>query len=206
MTDPRLSGATAATGESKKRPIWLWILLGLVILGLLIWWLVAALTDDDDGDVSTDASSSVEQTTETETSTATATPTDTAAPETTPTAGEGVLLVGDVDAFAPGTDLSLTIGDPAVANSVQIAAVVADEAFFVGPGPGQTVLVRLQPFGGADDPESPGTYEVGDTVSFSGTVREIDQTFLDELKLFTPSAELQTGDVYVQVDEIILEG
>lgn len=211
MTDPRTTGATAAEGEKKTNLLWLWILLAVIIVGLLLWWLISALTGDDDADATGTVTTTVEETeTETETTataTATETPSATASPgDATPTAGVGMLVVGAVEAFAPGTDLTQAIGEPAVANAVQIQAVVADEAFYVGPSDEQAVLVRLEPFAGPGEPESPTVYEEGDTVSFSGTAQEIDQSLLDSLQLYDPAEDINPGDVYIQADEITVEG
>ncbi|OMQ14778.1 hypothetical protein A7K94_0214185 [Modestobacter sp. VKM Ac-2676] len=182
--------------------MWPWILLAALIAALLIWWLVAEFTGDEDVDPS--AGTAVTETTvatETE-ATATATATATPSPDAADGPGLGVVLIGDLDALAPDVDLSESVGEPVEANSVQVQAVVADEAFFVGPEPGQTIMVRLQPFGGAGDEESPFQVQEGETVSFSGTLEEIDEEFLSSLQLYMPADELETGDYYVQASEI----
>ncbi|MCZ2822835.1 MULTISPECIES: hypothetical protein [unclassified Modestobacter] len=201
MTDPRTSGATVAA--AKKRPIWPWLLLAALIAALALWWLIAEFTgDDDDLDVGADTGAVVEETTtETETE---VTGTETETPAATPDIGLGTVLIGDLDALAPDVDLSASVGEPVEANTVEVQAVVADEAFFVGPEAGQTIMVRLQPFGGAGDEESPFEVQEGDTVSFSGTLEEIDEEFLSSLQLYTPADELETGDYYVQASEITL--
>ncbi|MCZ2807100.1 hypothetical protein O2W18_18485 [Modestobacter sp. VKM Ac-2983] len=199
MTDPRDSGATVAA--AKKRPIWPWLLLAALIAALALWWLIAEFTgDDDDLDVGADTGAVVEETTtETETE---VTGTETETPAATPDIGLGTVLIGDLDALAPDVDLSASVGEPVEANTVEVQAVVADEAFFVGPEAGQTIMVRLQPFGGAGDEESPFEVQEGDTVSFSGTLEEIDEEFLSSLQLYMPADELETGDYYVQASEI----
>ncbi|MGY1839266.1 MULTISPECIES: hypothetical protein [unclassified Modestobacter] len=198
MTGPRDSGATVAA--AKKRPVWPWILLAALIAALLIWWLIAEFTGDDDPSATT----AVEETTvatETEV-TATATATATPSPDPAEGAGLGTVLIGDLDALAPDVDLSTSVGEPVEANSVQVQAVVADEAFFVGPEVGRTILVRLQPFSGTEDPESPFQVQEGDTVSFSGTLEQVDEEFLADLQLFDPTTQFETGDFYVQASEI----
>ena len=81
---------------------------------------------------------------------------------------------------------------------------MADEAFYVGPEAGQTILVRLQNFAGQDDAESPVQVEAGDTVSFTGALQEVDEEFLAELQLYQASDELETGDFYIQAEDLTL--
>jgi len=203
-TEPRPRGATAA--EGKKRPIWPWLLLAALIAALLLWWLVAALTGDDDNDAGAGAatSTSIEETTGATQPDATTTATTTATAAAPVPGGPGTVVVGDQDALAPGAQLSGDAGEPVTGTEVTVAAVVADEAFYVGPEAGQTILVRLQQFGGTDAPESPFQVEAGDTVSFSGTLEQIDQDFLDDLQLYDPSTQYSLGDFYVQAGEITL--
>ncbi|MCZ2821261.1 hypothetical protein O2V63_13030 [Modestobacter sp. VKM Ac-2977] len=202
MTEPSTSGATVAA--AKKRPIWPWLLLAALIAALLLWWLIAEFTgDDDDLDVDAGAGAVVEETTtETETE---ITGTETVSPSAPVSEiGLGAVLIGDLDVLDDSVDLSASVGEPVEANTVEVQAVVADEAFFVGPEAGQTIMVRLQPFGGTDDQESPFQVQEGDTVSFSGTLEEITDEFLSELQLYTPAEELETGDYYVQASEVTL--
>ncbi|GAA4732125.1 hypothetical protein GCM10023328_09220 [Modestobacter marinus] len=206
MTEPRDSGATVAA--AKKRPIWPWILLAALIAALALWLLIAEFTGDDDLDTGADAGAVVEETTETETDTETETEVTGTATETPAAVGPeialGAVLVGDLDVLDPAVDLSASAGEPVQANTVQVQAVVADEAFYVGPEAGQTILVRLQPFGGEDDPESPFEVQEGDTVSFGGTLEQVDEEFLAELQLYDPAQQFETGDFYVQASEITL--
>lgn len=205
MTDPRTTGATSV---AKKRTIWPWALLALVVAGLLIWWLVAALTGDDDDTESSasPASTSQEATTTPEESESTGTPTETSAstsPGSVPVVvPAGAVLAGGIDVLDPDADLSGSIGDPVHGEQVQVRSAIADEAFYVGPEVGRTVLVRLQPFAGTGEPESPTAYEEGDTVTFDGTIEQVDQEFLSDLQLYDPSTQLSTGDWYVQASEV----
>lgn len=203
MTATPPSGATRAAGE--KRKLWPWLLLAALIAALIIWWIVAALTGDDDADLDTGAATPDTATSET-TETTEADPTGNASPSPSfaTEVGLGVVLVGDLDALAPDVDLSANLDEPVEANTVEVQEVVADEAFYVGPEAGQTILVRLQPFGGEDDPESPFEVETGDTVSFTGTLRQIDDQFLSELQLYEASDELETGDFYIQAENLTL--
>lgn len=202
MTDPRTTtGATKAA--EKKRPMWPWLLLAALLAALLLWWLIAEFTGDDDVDTDAGAGAVVEETTtETETE---VTGTETVSPSVPASEiGLGTVLVGDLDVLDPSVDLSASVGEPVQANTVEVAAVVADEAFFVGPEAGQTILVRLEEFGGTDSEESPFEVAEGDTVSFGGTLEQIDDEFIAELQLFDPTTQFETGDFYVQASEITL--
>ncbi|MCZ2858713.1 hypothetical protein [Blastococcus sp. VKM Ac-2987] len=210
MTQTPPHGATRVA-EDDKRTLWPWLLLAALIAALLVWWLVAALTGDDDADVDTDAAPGTTTTEVTETTEATETTTEAdptdgapASPTAAAVAVPGAVLVGDLDALAPDVDLSANLDQPVEADTVQVQEVVADEAFYVGPEAGQTILVRLQSFAGGDAPESPFEVEAGDTVSFTGALQQVDDEFLSELRLYDASEELTTGDFYVQVEDITL--
>ena len=216
MTAPHASGATPATG-GPKRTLWPWLLLAAIIAGLLIWWLIESLDDDGD-DLVNGATTAVTETTaptdedlavEDLTDESTEEPTEDGSdadtsPATPAVVPVGGILVGDVDVLDPAADLSGMVGQTVEGNTVDVAQVVADEAFYVGPEPGQTIMVRLQEFAGENAPESPFEVEAGDQVSFTGTLREIDDAFLDELQLFDGVDQLETGDFYVQADDVTL--
>jgi hypothetical protein len=207
MTTPRTTGATAA-GAGEKRTLWPWLLLAALIAGLLLWWLIASLDDDGD-DLDTDATTAVTETTEaveddldpTETeATEDAAPTS---PTTVDVVPVGFVYVGDVDVLDPAADVGALAGEQVEANTVDVVQLVADEAFYVGE-PGRTIMVRLENFAGEGAPESPFEVEVGDQISFTGTLREIDDAFLSELQLFEGVEQVELGDYYVQADDITL--
>ncbi|MGY2083600.1 hypothetical protein [Blastococcus sp. SYSU DS0539] len=178
MTQPRPSGATAA-GE-KSRLLWPWLLLAALITGALGWWLVAALAGGGNRDGG-------------------AVPGTSTAP---PAAPPGAVLVGDLDALAPDVDLSGHVGEPVEGDAVEVREVVADEAFYVGPEAGRTILVRLQTVAAADATGSPFEVEAGDTVSFTGTLEQVDDRLLSELRLHDAAAQREAGDFYVRVEDI----
>lgn len=223
MATPQNTGSHAVTEKRGGGLLWLWLLLGAVVLGLVVWAIAAALDDDDDeletglpvvteevdepdatDSTEEDPTDSTEETEETEAAEETETTEETTTTEAAPVdpAGVGVVLVGDVDIVTSDTDLTTLVGQPVEANTVEVRELVADEAFFVGPEVGQTVMVRLPAFAGEENPESPFSIEEGDTVSFTGTLQEIDEALLSELQLYNPAEELETGEVYVQVEEI----
>ncbi|SDY10832.1 hypothetical protein SAMN05661080_02337 [Modestobacter sp. DSM 44400] len=205
MTEPRTTGATVAA--TKKRPLWPWLLLAALIAALVLWWIIAEFTGDEDPNLDPGAETAIEETTGATEDVEGADSTDAAAttsPAVPTMAGLGVIMVGDLDVLTPNVDLTTSVGEPVEANTVQVQAVVADEAFFVGPEAGQTIMVRLQPFAGSDDPESPFEVETGDRVSFTGTLQQIDEEFLADLQLYDPAQQLEAGDSYVQATDITL--
>lgn len=213
---PQDTGAHAANEKKGGGLLWLWLLLGAIALALIVW-LIAELVDDEGDELEEALPVATEEVTEevtsevtveappatveeTTTSTSTATETTTV-PPAVPVLG--AVLVGDVDVLtAAPEDLSALVGQPVTAESVQVVELVADEAFYVGPEAGSTVLVRLEEFAGDDAPESPFEVEEGGTVSFTGTLEEIDEALLSSLTLYDPAEELELGDYYVQADEI----
>ncbi len=229
MAAPQNTGAHAVTAKRGGGLLWLWLLLGALALALVIWAIAAALDDDDDEfeaavpiateeveepDTTedaeaeeTEATATAEETEATATAeetaaTATAEETVTAEPAVPGSAPVGAVLIGDVDILTDDTGVLELVGQPVEANTVEVRELVADEAFFVGPEAGQTIMVRLPAFAGEDDPESPFSVEEGATVSFTGTLQEIDEALLGELQLYDPAEDLETGEVYVQVEEI----
>ncbi|WP_432487480.1 hypothetical protein [Kineococcus sp. SYSU DK018] len=218
MSAPHETGSHAAEEKRGSRK-WLWLLLAAIAAALILWAILALTGDDDDVDVDTGA---VDPQT---TASAPVTPTDdattsSASPSTSATAGgdptatatatsdpaattvAGAVLVGGVDVLTSGTDLTTLVGQQVQATEVEVTEVVADEAFYVGPQAGQTVLVRLPQFAGADAAESPFTVEQGDVVSFTGSLAEVDDALLSELRNYDPAPDLQVGSVYVQAEQI----
>lgn len=185
MTAPREPQTGAVPVKSKGGVPWWLIALAVLLVALLIWVLFAAF-DDDDGGV------------------------DAAPPVTTGQAvvvdvGDvpaGTAMAGDVDVFADGVAPPALVGDTVTGNAVLVQELVADEAFYVGPEQGNTILVRLEKFAGEGSQESPFSVEAGDKVSFTGELREIDEEFVSQLQLYDPAEELELGDYYVQIDEI----
>ncbi|WP_432535020.1 hypothetical protein [Kineococcus arenarius] len=215
MSAPHETGSHAAEEKRGSRK-WLWLLLAAIAAALILW-AILALTGDDEDDVDavdpqTTASAPVTPTDDESTSsaspstsaTASGDPTATATATSDPaaTAVAGAVLVGGVDVLTSGTDLTTLVGQQVQATEVQVTEVVADEAFYVGPQAGQTVLVRLPQFAGADAAESPFTVEQGDVVSFTGSLAEVDDALLSELRNYDPAPDLQVGSVYVQAEQI----
>lgn len=212
MTTPR-DTSSLRVDESKGRPAWLAWLIGLLLLGLLALLLLFLLDDDDDDvDVDTPAvSQELEVDPEADVEADAEPQPEVAVPENTALddieidvtdVPAGAALAGDVDVFGDqvtGTDI---VGQTVTANEVLVQELVADEAFYVGPEVGNTILVRLQAFAGEDAPESPFQVQEGGRVTFTGELREIDEQFLSELQLYDAAEDLELGDYYVQADQI----
>lgn len=212
MTTPPDTGSHAVDVPKKRSLAWLWILLGVLLLALLAWWLL-----DDDGD-DMDASPTV-VTEQTEEPTVDETEEPLAEETEEPQAGEttepeptgdgsaaatvGLVMVGETDLLAEDADPLTLVGESVEAQDVVVQALVADEAFLVGPSPERTVLVRIVPFAGANEPESPVDVSEGDTVSFTGTVAEWDEAVRADMQLVDEEALAgNAGQVYVQINEL----
>lgn len=207
MSIPPDTGSHAA--EQRRGGLsWLWILLAVILAAIAAWWLFGVLADDEDPEAAPTAAEEVEEPVDseptlTDETTPEGTPADddTAAPTGETAPPDARVVVGDVDLFTADVDLASLVGESVEAEGAEVQAVVADEAFFVGPEPDRTVLVRLPEFAGGQ--ESPFDVQEGDEVSFTGTLEEVDEALLSELQLDDPP-QVETGDVYVQVEELEL--
>jgi hypothetical protein len=208
MTTPR-KPSSVRVDESNGRPAWLPWLIGLLLLGLLALLLWFLLGDDDD-DVAVDTPA-VSQEAEPDVEPDAEPEPEVVVPETNPLddveidvtdVPEGGALAGEVDVFGDQLTGSEIVGQTVTANEVLVQELVADEAFYVGPEIGNTILVRLESFAGEDAPESPFQVEQGGRVTFTGELREIDEQFLSDLQLFDGADGLELGDYYVQADQI----
>lgn len=212
MSTPR-NTTSVRVDETPGRPAWLPWLIGLLLVGLLALLLLFLLGDDDDDDVDVDTPAvSQEVDPDVEADVEADLEPEPVVPDE-PTALDdieidvtdvpaGAALAGEVDVFGDqvtGTDI---VGQTVTANEVLVQELVADEAFYVGPEVGNTILVRLQAFAGEDAPESPFQVEQGGRVTFTGELREIDEQFLSELQLYDGADDLELGDYYVQADQI----
>lgn len=168
--DPRADYAerdrAAGTAVGRKGvPWWLWALLGLLLLGALLFFLYRSRGDTGAGVQGT----GTEQTGGTGTTGGTDTTGDTG---TTGGTGSGEVgtLVAAGQWILPGAadgELAQYAEDDATATSVQVQSVVADEGFWVGPSEDDRVFVHLITEG-----ESGPDVAAGDMVSFTGTMKE----------------------------------
>jgi hypothetical protein len=80
--------------------------------------------------------------------------------------GTQLLPLSGATKVRSGGSLSAYSGERAVARSVQVQSVAADEGFWIGPSSGDRIWVQLT----GPPPESPYTVKAGDRVSFVGKV------------------------------------
>jgi hypothetical protein len=177
-------------------PWWLW-LLGLVLLGLLLWFLIG-LFDDDDVDTAViddlDAVESVE----------TVDPVETAA--------------GPITSIAELADGRNAVGREVDLDDVRVLTLTGDSSFFAGAGPDAATeagaLIVLQGMNeSASLPPPPtgadGMYNVdeGDVVSVEGVLVAFDETVPDYADL--PAADrdraLRSG-VYINATDVEASG
>lgn len=154
---PAAPAAYHRTHDDRRRrhrtPLaWLpWALLGAIALLLLLSLLLASLAGgDDDGGSGATASASTSR-----------------------------LTSGGADVLASGA-LRGHVGQTATGQSVRVASVVSDEAFWVGSGSSQ-VLVHLSPAARGGSGESPYQVKAGDTVDLTGTVQRATAGTADDL-------------------------
>ena len=158
-------------GRDRGGASWLpWVLglLALLLIGLLIWALVA---NSDDSDTTATGDTGTEQELDGG-STGTG---------DTGTAGEGTpgtIVAGSEDVLAAATagDLGSFAGQQVTGTAVPVESVIADEAFWVGPSADERVLVYITDAGA----ESGVDVDAGDTVTFSGTLQPVEDGFTEQ--------------------------
>jgi len=98
-------------------------------------------------------------------------PTSSSAPTSGPTGGAGGALTSGSQTLLPPPDAGLgsVVGDP-VTGTATVESVIADEAFWVGKGPGDRVLVHLTPEARNSAGESPFQVKPGQTIMITGSV------------------------------------
>lgn len=206
MTTPgRAPVESVRVDKNHRRPAWLAWLLGLLLLALLAFALLFLFDDDDDDEGDDVATAPVTQDAEvTDEADVADEPGEDADPVVVDVGDvpAGSARAGEVDVFADQVTGPEVVGQTITANQVRVQELVADEAFYVGPEVGNTILVRLANFAGEAAPESPFSVEAGDDVNFTGQLQEVDDAFLAELELFDGADGLELGDFYVQVDQI----
>jgi hypothetical protein len=184
-------GATKSEQGRRRAPWWLWLLLGLLALGALLFGLSRCGTDAGTGPGASGGAAP----------TGTADP-GAAAPGSAPDAGSSVgapvpggagaagaaaggagVLTADGTPLLPldtvaGPDGSLTglVGQPAVGSGVTVVSVPADEGFWVGTGETDRVWVQLTGSG-----ESGYVVTQGDRVEFTGSVVAHDPGYAERI-------------------------
>ncbi len=143
--------------EKKSSLSWLWWLLLLAGIAALVWWLIAA--NDDDADVDLDDGVAVEGSADYD---------DTMTGDMSADTGEMVAVTG----VAGLATLGEMIGRDVELTGVAVNEVVGDEAFTVGEGANETLVM----FDEERTPNTPmeGNVDVnpGSNVTIRGEVRE----------------------------------
>ena len=142
--------------ERKRSSSWIWWILGLILLGLLAWWLLGALGDDDEPEVE-----------------AVGVATTPAVAPTGPV-GDAVAGVTIADVLA---NPAAYAGQPFSTGQVNVAQVVSDRAFWVESN-GQRLLVvkNESPEAGVADVQGPPdtraarNVNAGEMVTINGTL------------------------------------
>lgn len=212
MTAPGKPPVQSVRVDEDHRPAWVPWLIGLLLLALLAIILFFVLVDDDDDDDDLAVTTPITEPVDPVDPVEPVEPVDPELEEPEVDVDDIVIDVGDVpagtamaddvDVFADQVSPPELIGERIVANEVLVQELVADEAFYVGPEAGNTILVRLEEFAGEDQPESPFSVEAGGAVSFTGTLQEIDEELVSELEFYDGTDGLELGDYYVQIEEI----
>lgn len=203
----RRTGAYAAGEDTaRRRPGWLiplLALLGLLLIGLVLWLVLHNRGSDSSKTASAATPTSSTTPTATESSataadTATATATATATTSASPAAGggtaaDGQLLAGGqavLPLTAGSTDLSRYTGQSATARTVAVQSVPADEGFWVGTSATDRVWVQLTGPAG----ESPITVKAGDRISFTtGKVVATPAGYADKVGVDAADGAVQLG-------------
>lgn len=142
----------------RGRPAWLIPLLALLALAIVIVVLVLLLSGGDEKKKTSGGSAMMQQ----------ATPQSPGGAPSTGSPASGSLTAGGrpVLPLPAAAKLTSFAGKPAAGRSVSVESVIADEAFWVGTGPRDRVLVHL-----GRSTESPFQVKKGERVTFTGTVK-----------------------------------
>ena len=170
---PRRVGAEA-TIRRKRGPGWLPWLLALLLIGLIALTVWALTSDGDDDSVDGAAAPAAGA----DSGTATGGDDDGGVDDT---GRVGPIVAGDQDVLSLAGDgesaLSGIAGQSAVGTDVEVQSVVADEAFWVGSGEQDRVLVFIADAGA----ESGENIDVGERVTFRGTVQPLADGFAEQV-------------------------
>ncbi len=209
---PTSTGAVRLEDDRQRRKRglwWLWPLLGLLLLGLLLFLLLRG--NDDDAD-----RTAAEAKTEAATPTATPTqvPTDDEA-----AAGAGAAASSGAAAGAAGTltaggasllpvadagELTDSVGDPATGRNVTVQEIVPGQGFWVGSSASDRVYVELGGDVGQDEqPAGDVDLKVGDKVDLTGETRPAPEDPAKILNLDAKSAEtVKSQGIFINADKV----
>lgn len=176
--------------EKRGSMAWVWWLLGLIVVGLIVWWALVSMGDDDTV-VATTAAAPV------------ATPVTTSPQQAIGTTGPitSMAMLTDAGAMASGV-----VGRSVALANVPVSKAVSDKAFWAGTSGNEVFVVRgnqnapfTAPDGGAQSPASVNIY---------GTVQSMPADLTRESANWnlksTDAERLGSTSMYVNADSVTL--
>ena len=175
--------------QKPATPWWLWIL-GLLLLGGIIWFAFTALDGDEELD-----EIAVEDTTE-----------YVAPAEETPTTGTLTSIAGILDV----SDLTTLTGRSVQLNDVNVTSLRGDSTFWISaPNTDRKLFVVLENMGESESfvapPGADGVYHVneGDTIDLDGTIERLGPNDPDRWSLTQDEvADLRTNQAYLRANAV----
>lgn len=207
------AGATRdESNRKKRRPLWLWLLLGLLVLGLLLFALsrCGGPSSSATGGQGAPPPAAGTPTAAPSDASAAATPDAGAGGGAQAGAGSGTLTAAGTSLLpvaavsGPNGELTTQVGQPASSAGATVQSVPADEGFWVGTSETDRVWVALTGEAG----ESGYTVQPGDQVDFTGQVVAHDAGFAEQSGVDTAEgAELLTAQAaHIEVAKSELRG
>lgn len=155
-------------------PWWVWLLLGLLVIGLLVWLFTR---DDDDRVGASQAEQPVAIAPVADPAMDTNMAVGTAAPAGATGAAGDTGPITDLAAIAGAGDMSALVGRNVQLSNVRVQSVVGDRTFWVEGEGGQRAFVVLNEQPTPDRPGVEGRYDVtqGQVLNVSGIMRSVDE-------------------------------
>lgn len=188
----------------KKRGLWwLWGLLGLLLIGLLLFLLLRG--DDDDVD-RTASKAKTEAATPTATATQAPAGAEAGAGAGAAAGAAGTLTAGGASLLpvAEAGELTDSVGDRATGRNVTVQELVPGQGFWVGSSASDRVYVELGGDVGQDEqPAGDVDLRVGDKVNLTGETRPAPEDPAKTLNLDQKSAEtVKSQGIFVNADKV----
>ncbi|MEE4349189.1 MAG: hypothetical protein V2J26_03075 [Pacificimonas sp.] len=164
--------------EKKSSMGWLWALLALLVIGLLIWWLLAEADEPEVADVDTPVVTDIE-------------PVDNDFADVD-------VAVGPITTVAGLTGLATMVGTDVDLDGVTVTELAGDMAFYIGEGMNRTLVLFDEDYTPGDATEGEYDINVGSRVSLDGEVRAADGTLSDGVFANVPD----DTEAYIYADTI----